>query len=93
MIDLSKQKNFPIINRFTGTVIFDEALPKKWVFSCRPRTDIMFDEDVYFLNCDYYPMTVINNWRLVISMTGLVLNGIVFLTEDEFNQYFIEEES
>lgn len=64
---------------------------------CRPKEDIEFNDELYFLMCDAYPFKKKEIKGLgprysICCMAGLIKKGFIVLDEEEFNNYFFEEE-
>ena len=60
---------------------------------CRPKEDVHFNYDEYFLTCDTYYYQVDGSGRYhVMSTCGLVVNGLISITKEEFDRYFTIEE-
>lgn len=59
---------------------------------CRPKEDIHFNYDEYFLTCDTYPYQAIGNGMYdVLSTSGLAINGLITIDKEVFDQYFTIE--
>lgn len=61
---------------------------------CRPKEDVVFNDDMFFMASDKYIAEEKENTITVACIEGLLeLTGIVHLDKETFDKYFVREES
>ena len=91
MINVSK--GYPeMTGAFIRSVYGPGFIPINDNIICRPKEDVVFNEDMFFMTSDIYIAEEREYTVIVACMDGLALAGIVYLDKETFDKYFVREE-
>ena len=94
MINASKDYYYPGMSGAAIRSIYGSGfIPINDNIICRPKEDVVFNEDMFFMASDKYIAEEKENTITVACMDGLALTGIVHLDKETFDKYFVREES